>query len=279
MIAYKGTGKVRTAQDVIDAAKGIGILPAALHAIMEVEAGSQGFYADGRLVMLPEPHVLFRELATQPAVQSRAVAAGVAYRVWKTKPYPAKVDDRYALFNRMTEVAGAEMAARSCSWGLPQMMGFNHLVCGYKDAVAMVEDFALGERQQVFAMCQFIARQPALLAAVRAGRWGPVARIYNGPKYRDNRYDERLAVAFAKHNKGHSDPNRLLLFRSKGEDVAQLQRDLNRVGGYGLGVDGDFGAMTRQAVEHFQRKNGLTPDGKYGDKSRAAMAVALGKVK
>lgn len=62
---------------------------------------------------------------------------------------------------------------------------------------------------------------------------------------------------------------------SKGEDVKELQKNLNTVLGTRLTVDGDFGKNTENAVKQFQIKYGLKVDGIYGKNSRAAMANAL----
>lgn len=61
----------------------------------------------------------------------------------------------------------------------------------------------------------------------------------------------------------------------KGDDVKELQKNLNTVLGTKLTVDGDFGKNTENAVKQFQTKYGLKADGIYGKNSRAAMATAL----
>lgn len=58
---------------------------------------------------------------------------------------------------------------------------------------------------------------------------------------------------------------------SKGADVKTLQQALNKAGGYGLNVDGDFGAKTEAAVRDFQKKNGLSVDGIVGAKTWAEL--------
>lgn len=50
---------------------------------------------------------------------------------------------------------------------------------------------------------------------------------------------------------------------SKGNDVRLLQELLD-YHGYGLAVDGDFGTLTKSAVEEYQRKHGLSVDGIVG---------------
>lgn len=69
----------------------------------------------------------------------------------------------------------------------------------------------------------------------------------------------------------------ILKFGSKGQAVADLQKQLSALGyksinGKPLSVDGDFGQSTEAAVIQFQRKSGLVADGKVGDKTRQALS-------
>src|SRR5690349_7378386 len=56
-------------------------------------------------------------------------------------------------------------------------------------------------------------------------------------------------------------------------DVAQAQSALNQILRAGLKVDGVAGPATRRAVVAFQRSKGLTPDGKLGPKTYAALGI------
>ncbi|NUN64417.1 peptidoglycan-binding protein [Pseudanabaena biceps] len=58
-----------------------------------------------------------------------------------------------------------------------------------------------------------------------------------------------------------------LLPGSKGAAVAKAQQLLKDKGFYQGRVDGDFGAVTRDAIAAFQRANGLAVDGKVGDQT------------
>ena len=58
-----------------------------------------------------------------------------------------------------------------------------------------------------------------------------------------------------------------LLPGSKGGAVSQAQQLLKAKGYYQGRLDGDFGAGTRDAIAAFQRANGLTVDGKVGEKT------------
>ena len=69
----------------------------------------------------------------------------------------------------------------------------------------------------------------------------------------------------------------ILKFGSKGDAVANLQKQLVKLGykgknGKPLSVDGNFGGSTEHAVIQFQKAQGLVDDGKVGDKTRAALA-------
>lgn len=60
---------------------------------------------------------------------------------------------------------------------------------------------------------------------------------------------------------------------SSGEVVSQIQTKLKRWGYYNGVVDGIYGSATEKAVRQFQQKNGLTVDGKAGQKTLAAMGI------
>ena len=53
--------------------------------------------------------------------------------------------------------------------------------------------------------------------------------------------------------------------------VRAVQRRLKELGYYKGSADGDFGPATEQAVKEFQKANGLTADGKVGEKTLAKM--------
>ncbi len=63
---------------------------------------------------------------------------------------------------------------------------------------------------------------------------------------------------------------------SRGDDVKTLQTKLKRWGYYSGEIDGIFGSGTREAVEYFQRSNGLTPDGIVGPATLQALGMSGG---
>ena len=63
---------------------------------------------------------------------------------------------------------------------------------------------------------------------------------------------------------------------SSGAVVTQIQTKLKSWGYYTGTVDGIYGSGTERAVRAFQQKNGLTVDGKAGDRTLAAMGLSAG---
>ena len=62
---------------------------------------------------------------------------------------------------------------------------------------------------------------------------------------------------------------------SRGNDVTKVQKKLIQYGYMTGSADGRFGEKTRDAVLWFQRRNGLTADGRVGADTAAALGVTL----
>lgn len=81
-----------------------------------------------------------------------------------------------------------------------------------------------------------------------------------------------INTALNYHNKG------ILLVGSRGTAVAQLQKNLTKLGYNTKGTDGIFGNDTKNAVIAFQKANGLTQDGMVGSATQKAITAALSKL-
>ena len=62
---------------------------------------------------------------------------------------------------------------------------------------------------------------------------------------------------------------------SSGENVVKVQKRLIQYGYLSGTADGKYGEATRDAVIWFQKRNGLTADGRVGAKTAAALGVTL----
>jgi hypothetical protein len=171
---FKGAGKRLDDIDLPRIGSQIGVGEDVLHAFLDVESSGSGFDADGRVKMLFEPHVFYKELGISKK-RDAAVARGLAYQKWRAKPYPADSYPRLIDAMEINETA----ALRSASWGLGQIMGFNHLACGYSTVQKMVAAFAEDEESQLAAMVEFI-KSKRLDQALRDRNWKKIELVYNG---------------------------------------------------------------------------------------------------
>jgi hypothetical protein len=75
-------------------------------------------------------------------------------------------------------------------------MGFNYEVAGYSDVESFVKAMCESEGKQLLAMMNFV-KHNGLGKHLRNHDWASFAYGYNGEGYRANRYDEKLAEAYA----------------------------------------------------------------------------------
>jgi len=262
-----------------------------LRAVIEVETRGGGFDVHGRLKMLFEPHVFYRELSG--AEREEAVRMGLAYRRWGEREYPS---DSYTRLTQAMAI-NVDAALRSASWGLGQIMGFNHQLAGYSSAKAMVDDFLDDEEIHLAAMVEFII-SCGLDDDLRREDWRGFARGYNGSGYAKHGYHTKLKASFDKWQKipdavikidrSAPDPNppedpirttrgRPLRMGMKGPDVKVLQQILSSLGYHSGAIDGDFGRATKGATVAFQSDYDLVADGVVGELTWAKLEVAKPK--
>ena len=121
----------------------------------------------------------------------------LSYPKWTRVFYGTTQVEEHKRFN--AAVALDPVAAlQSTSFGLFQIMGFNHERCGFADAADMLRAFAKGEPEQLDGFVEFV-RFSGLADELQQKRWADFARLYNGPGYAANRYDTKLAAAFARN--------------------------------------------------------------------------------
>lgn len=270
---FVGTGAKLAREDFARAAHMMGCDEAAVRAVVAVEARGSGWDSRNRPVILYEPHVAWR--CSSGSNRAELERQGLAYRSWRPGAYPASSDGRYQQLERAMAV-DETAALKACSWGLGQVLGENHVAAGFADVRQMVEACLVSEGRQLDCMVAFIISN-RLDKALRSLDWAGFARGYNGPGYLKNDYHTKLAREYRKALGGERvdvDPLRdgMLSEGDKGEPVKALQMAL-RAAGFRIGADGDFGPVTRQAVTEFQERSRLTPDGKVGPKTGAALGL------
>jgi hypothetical protein len=178
-------------QDFQTAAQRIGCDEAAIRAIAHVESRGTGFNPDGSLVILFEGHVFSR--LTDGKYDH--ITPDISYPTWDRSHYGKNYREEQArLLRAMT--LDPELALRSTSMGRFQIMGFNHRRCGFSDARSMYETMRRSEGSQLQAFVGFILGDAALTRALQIKDWALLARLYNGPRYAENKYDVKLANAY-----------------------------------------------------------------------------------
>lgn len=187
--------------DLQAAADELGVDLAAVMAVNSVESRGTGFLPNGKPVILFERHIMYRRLAAseQPELAENVEAF--------TERYPAIVSQRpggyaggSAEHQRLATAKqiSTDCAIESASWGLFQIMGFHWQALGYESVADFEACMCRSEREQLMAFVRFIKLDSGLHIALRNHRWADFAKRYNGPAFKRNNYDRRLAEAFAK---------------------------------------------------------------------------------
>jgi hypothetical protein len=164
-----------TPRDVAECAERLGVERAAVQAVLKVESRGSGFAADGRPIILYEPHVFSR--ITQRRFD--ATHPELSYVRWKDRPYPKTQADRWKQLAR-AHALDAEAAVGATSWGLFQILGLNHKKCGFDKATTFVAHMAQSEAAQLQSFEAFV-RSSGLVDELQNKDWAGFARIYNGP--------------------------------------------------------------------------------------------------
>jgi peptidoglycan hydrolase-like protein with peptidoglycan-binding domain len=281
---FVGTGKRLAPNDIGDVARIFDVETAVLLAFLEVEASGRGFDNRKRLKMLRETHVFWKQLGPGPK-RKKAAAQGLANPRW-IKNYSG---DSYPDLEKMMEI-DRNAALRSCSWGLPQIMGFNHAGAGFNDAESMIENMKKGEREQLLAFVKLLESwdmKPMLTGKdfTQPASWKQAASKYNGTGYAAHNYHGKMAAAYRKHKGKTQSPvnggkiakdDEALHFGMRGELVLNLQNDLTALGyEFKAGIDGRFGNETKAHVVAFQRSQNLNPDGVVEEQTKAALRRAI----
>lgn len=247
-----GQAKPLRETDIADAAADLGCDVAALKAVLEVEARGEPFDRSGFPKIRPELHKFHQMTGDKYALQR----------------FPPESAPR-ARFEHMVSL-DPQAAMWSTSWGIGQVMGFNHEVVGCATLEQLVAEAKESAAKQLRHMVAFIKRQN-LDGHLRAHDWALFARGYNGPAFRRLDYDGKLARAYQRIAGGPSWT--IIEFGSSGPAVERLQEALNK-SGFSCATDGHFGAETEWALREFQRNHGLDVDGVAGTRTWTALAQA-----
>lgn len=186
--------------DYVEAAGRSGLEINVVKTVTSVEALGFGFFNNGRPVVLFERHVFYRELL-------KSKGKTYADRTVKNEPGLCNpLSGGYvggsSELDRLDEACeiDLECALRSASYGLFQIMGFNHLQAGYKTVGDYYEAMCTGEQQQLDAFVSYVMfdKDQSLFSSLKKKDFTSFAREYNGPGYNKHNppYDVRMQRAY-----------------------------------------------------------------------------------
>lgn len=185
--------------DLQQAADTLAVPLASIQAINEVESRGQGFLVDGRPVILFERHIMYRQLKARDIDVTSLVLRYPNIVNAQRGGYLGGAAEHRRL--EMAKMLDASCAIAATSWGCFQIMGWHWQRLGYVSAQKFVEAMHESEAQQLNAFVRFIKIDSWLYQALKKQDWAEFARLYNGPAYKENQYDMKLAQAYTRYKK------------------------------------------------------------------------------
>ena len=213
---------------------------AELWALLTVETQGCGYLFDRRPVILFERHVFHHQTGGAHDESNPSIS----------NPVPGGYQGGAAEYGRLEEAMGLNehAALNSASWGIGQIMGMNSGIAGFPSVEAMVAAMTDEEDAQLAAIAQCLIRR-RLHTALARHEWEALAKGYNSPNYQENRYDSRLATAYASFSSGALPQI----------PVRQAQVLLTFLGFHPGAIDGIPGKQTTNAIARFRREQGRDP--------------------
>ncbi len=167
-----------------------------------------GAFTDLNIEMIPkilfEGHVFWNELV-RCSFNPDGFQAGdedILHRKWTKKH---DLGGSWECTRLKRAMAIHEPAAlKSASWGLFQIMGFNHAACGFETLQAFASAMYESERRHLMAFCNFVLLTAyngrPLVQYLREKDRAGFATGYNGPGHTANQYDMKLATAYRRRS-------------------------------------------------------------------------------
>lgn len=169
-------------EEIVETSRGLGVSPCFIWAVASNESGVKGFDGSGRVLVRFEKHVFKRELRKRGMAQATGVEVEKLEGVrWETLNAAMNIHE--------------EAALQATSFGMFQIMGFNHKAAGFDSVADFVAAQKKGGHCQLESFCAFI-RHEGLVPLMQKNDFAGFARRYNGPMYMNNRYDSKLEQAY-----------------------------------------------------------------------------------
>lgn len=190
-----------TEQDFERAAIELGVSIAAVKAVTEVESRGSGFLPDGHPVILFERHIMYRRVRDKFGLARANELVKRHPDIINTKSGGyGKTSEQPGRMGKASELIDRECALESASWGSFQVMGFHWEWLGYPTLQAFVNAMYRSEGEHLVSFVRYVKKTPAALRGLRQRDWAMFAKAFNGPAYDANKYDTKIAAAFARYS-------------------------------------------------------------------------------
>lgn len=197
------TAKWLSQQDIENFAARHSLTVPLVRAVYSVESGGIGFMGVQPKILF-EGHVFWAQLR-RVGIDPTQHASGnedILFPTWNRRSYVGGLAEYGRLERAMAIAEGPALS--SASWGLFQILGLHATSLGYASVQSFVSEMKDTEAKHLEAFGRFISRTRSagalLVDLLRDKNWTAFARAYNGPGYAQNRYDEKLAQAFATYS-------------------------------------------------------------------------------
>ena len=167
--------------------------PDAVKAVIKVESRGRGFNREKKLVILFEGHIFWKELE-KIGLDPSSMLEGNEDIIYKKPNYRYYNRPQYPRLEK-AEAIDEVSALNSASYGMFQVMGFNHKLAGFDDVLEMVNVLSKSEKNQLEAFISFL-KNTACYEDLKVKDWVSFARHYNGSMYARNQYDIKLEKAY-----------------------------------------------------------------------------------
>ena len=173
-----------------------GLSPAVVKAVILVESRGRGFDRDKRPIILFEGHKFWGKLKSKGFSPEEFVEGNenILYQYWTKKYYGSNSQKEYSRLKKAM-VIDEESALKSTSWGMFQIMGFNHKLAGFDTIYEFMEYIKISEKNQLEAFFIFL-RKSKCFKYLKSMDWAKFARCYNGSGFKKNGYDSKLKRAY-----------------------------------------------------------------------------------
>jgi hypothetical protein len=272
-----------TKQDILRAADKLSIKePAIIATIVQVEAGGAAYFNDGRPKILFEAHKFGSATNYKYNNIKDPKGKAISSKGWNKKLYGSSGSWQYTRLE-LAMKRNNQAALESTSWGAFQILGANCKRCGFNHVDKFVLDHIESAGLQLDSFVAFI-KATGLSDELQHREWARFAKAYNGAGYKANKYDTKLAQAYASlvgnWASKYIDSQTIDIPVVKGEpsrsQIAKAQAIINASGIIVkplLAVDGWWGPKTVTALKEYQKFAEVPVTGKLDDATVEKMHI------